>query len=114
MSNIWNVVGELPRNHLPKLSEKSRRHPKRGPTRHPNRPVRPVLDPIEGPDTRQERHSHPFSDSFSTLDFSHLRVKGVGYALVHPLDEKQVLRPPCTDPRSSQRSEMGSSNTSLA
>jgi len=50
-----------------KLSEKSRRHPKRELTRHQNRPVRPVLAPIDGPNTRPERHSHPFSDSFLAL-----------------------------------------------
>jgi hypothetical protein len=49
-----------------RLSEKSRRHPKRGRHKAPNRPVWPVLTPIDGPYSRLERHSHPFSDSLST------------------------------------------------
>jgi hypothetical protein len=32
MSNIWNVVGELPRIHLLRLSEKSRTGPRRSTT----------------------------------------------------------------------------------
>src|SRR5215210_1762527 len=59
-------------NFVLKLSEKSRRHPKRRPARYQNQPVRPVLDPIDGPNTRPERHSHPFSDSFFTA-FSEVR-----------------------------------------
>jgi hypothetical protein len=31
---------------------------------------------------------HPFSDSFSTLDFSHLEAKGIGYAR-HQLAQKR-------------------------
>src|SRR5215204_5787534 len=58
-ADFFNRLG-YSANFVLKLSEKSRRHPKRGPTKHPTRPVRPVLDPIEGPDTRPERHSHPF------------------------------------------------------
>src|SRR5215211_8749047 len=50
-----------------KLSEKSRRHPKRGHTRYPNRPLRPILAPIHWPNTRPERHPNPFSDSFLRL-----------------------------------------------
>jgi hypothetical protein len=49
-----------------RLSEKSLRCPKRGPTRHPNRPIRPVLTPIHVPNTRPEHHPHPFSEGFKT------------------------------------------------
>src|SRR5918998_2656114 len=59
-------------NAVTKLSEKFRRHPKRGPTWRPNRPFRPVMTPIHVPNTRPERHPNPFSDSF-TADFSELR-----------------------------------------
>ena len=39
------------------------------------------------------RSQNPFSDSFSTLDFSHLRAKGVGYARHQsPLKEVSKLR----------------------
>ena len=73
-------LGEVRRTHLPRLSEKSRSHRKRGSTRHQNRPVGSVLAPIDGPNTRPERHWYPFSDSLSTLDFSHSRTKRVACA----------------------------------
>src|SRR5215218_3580494 len=60
---MQDPASELPRIPLPRLSEKSRRHPKRGRHKAPNRPVWPVLTPIDGPYSRLERHSHPFSDS---------------------------------------------------
>ena len=63
-ATCWQAEGSDFPNFAWKLSEKSRRHPKRGPTRHPNRPVRPVLTPIHAPNARPERHPNPFLDSF--------------------------------------------------
>jgi hypothetical protein len=69
-----------------KLSEKSRRYPKRGPTRHLNPPVRSVLAPIHGSNTHPERHSNPFSDSFIT-EFSEVHhvsePSHLAYKLAH-------------------------------
>src|SRR5215217_6203120 len=59
-------------NFAVRLSEKSRRHPKRGLHKAPNLSV---VVPIDGPNTRPERRSHPFSDSLLTA-FSELRVVG--------------------------------------
>ena len=59
-------LGSIRANFALKLSEKSWRYPKRGPTRRPNHPIRPVLAPIHGPNIRLERHANPFSDSFLT------------------------------------------------
>jgi hypothetical protein len=59
-------------NFAVRLSEKSRRHPKRGLYKAPNLSF---VVPIDGPNTRPERRSHPFSDSLLTA-FSELRVVG--------------------------------------
>src|SRR5215212_5992968 len=60
---VWSL-SRIIRQSLQKLSEKSWRYPKRGPTRHPKRTERVYLAPIHGPNRRPERHSQPFSDSF--------------------------------------------------
>ena len=51
-------------NPLKKLSEKSRRSPKRGLVRPRSGPARAVLAPEQRPNACSEPYSNPFSDSF--------------------------------------------------
>src|SRR5215218_2781380 len=107
----WERTSE---NSVMKLSEKSRRYPKRGPTRRPNHPIRPVLAPIHGPNIRLERHANPFSDSFLT-EFSEVRQgkthqtrgrKVVGEKLVRPFSPLSPLRAPHPSQRWHGRSSL--------
>ena len=65
---------ELPLETVRKVPEV----PERGPTRRLKRLVRPVLAPIHEPNTRSERHSDPFSDSFLT-EFSEVHQEDFKY-----------------------------------
>jgi hypothetical protein len=58
LPGVW---GELPRMHLPRLSDKGRRGPQHSPT---DRSRNPLCSEIR-PNSRSKRPSNPFSDGLS-------------------------------------------------
>jgi hypothetical protein len=80
--------GEVRRMLLLRLSEKSRYAPNRGLKRQQKEFKKAYFS--AGPLTKSELQTplYAFSDSFSTLDFSHLEAKGIGYAR-HQLAQKR-------------------------
>ena len=90
--SVWKARSP---NFASKLSEKSCRCPKRGLTGNRSGTVRPVLASIQRPNSRSERSSNPFSDSFLRLDFSHLGRTAID-TLLSPLHRK--LRSRCLPP----------------
>jgi hypothetical protein len=63
---MQDLVCELRRISLLKLSEKDRMSLRCSPTDHRNGAFRPILASLHLPNPRSERGSYTFSDSFST------------------------------------------------